>query len=190
MANVILDMAMSLDGFISGPNGEDNGLHDYFFSPAGPTADVIEEGFKTTGTIIMGKRAYDIGAAQDGFADNPYQVPSFIITHRVPEKRSKGAEDFVFVTDGIENALEQARAITGDKYIVIGGGADIARQYLNAGLVDEIQIHLVHILLGHGLRLFDHIGINQIALEKVRIVDSAGVTHMRFRVARQERKLG
>ena len=182
MAKVLLDMAMSLDGFISGPNGEDNGLHDYFFSPAGPTAEVIEEGFKTTGIIIMGRGAYDLGAAQDGFADNPYQVPTFIITHRVPEKKSKGAEDFIFVTDGIENALEQARAVTGDKYIVIGGGADIARQYLNAGLVDEIQIHLVHKLLGNGLRLFDPMGANQTALERIRVVDSTGVTHMRFRV--------
>ena len=100
MANVLLDMATSLDGFVSGPNGEDHGLHDYFFSPAGPTADVIDEGFKTTGTIIMGRRAYDVGAAQDGFADNPYQVPTIILTHHVPQAVPKGAESFVFVTDG------------------------------------------------------------------------------------------
>jgi len=144
MAKVILDMAMSLDGFISGPNGEDHGLRDYFFSPAGPTAEVIEEGFRTTGTILMGRRAYDNGAAQDGFAENPYQVPTFILTHHLPEQPAKGAESFVFVTDGIESALEQARAVTGDRHIVIGGGANIAQQYLHAGLLDEIQIHLVH----------------------------------------------
>jgi len=143
MAKVILDMAMSLDGFISGPNGEDHGLHDYFFSPAGPTA---------------------------------------ILTHHLPEQPAKGAESFVFVTDGIESALEQARAVTGDRHIVIGGGANIAQQYLHAGLLDEIQIHLVHTLLDQGLRLFDQMGVEPMRLVKTRAVDSVGVIHLRFRV--------
>ena len=182
MAKVILDMATSIDGFISGPNGEDHGLHDYFFSPSDPTRDVIEEGFRTTGTILMGRRAYDHGAAQDGFVDDPYQVPTFILTHRVPEKPAKGAESFVFVTDGIESALGQARAVTGDRNIVIGGGANIAHQYLRAGLLDEIQIHLVHTLLGNGVRLFDLTGVEPTGLVKKRVVDSIGVTHMQFRV--------
>jgi dihydrofolate reductase len=139
MANVLLDMAMSLDGFISGPHREDHGLHDYFFSPAGPTVEVMEEGFKTTGSIIMGKRSYEVGVAQDGFTDNPYHVPTYILTHYVPQDIPKGAESFVFVTEGIESALEQAKAVVGDRDIVIGGGADIAQQYLNAGLIDEIR---------------------------------------------------
>lgn len=182
MTSVLLDMTMSLDGFIAGPNGEDYGLHDYFFSPPGPTAAVIDEGFRTTGTIIMGRGAYEIGAAQDGFADNPYQVPTFVITHRAPEKRSKGAEEFVFITEGIESALEQARAVTGDRKVVIGGGANVAQQYLNAGLVDEIQIHLVHTLLGTRVRLFDSIRMEPLALLRTRVVDSIGVTHLQFRV--------
>ena len=182
MAKVVLDMAMSLDGFISGPNGEDHGLHDYFFSPSSGTTEVIEEGFKITGTIIMGRRTYDIGAAQDGFVDNPYQVPTFIITHHAPEKPSKGAESFIFVTDGIESALEQAKTAAGDRYVVIGGGANVAQQYLNAGLLDEIQIHLVPILLGEGIRLFDSIGMDQMKLEKTRVIEGSGVTHLRFRL--------
>jgi dihydrofolate reductase len=177
-------MAMSLDGFIAGPNDEDQGLHNYFFSPSGPTREVIEEGFKTTGTIIMGRRSYDIGAAQDGFADNPYQVPTFILTHRVPQKPAKGAESFVFVTDGIESALEQAKAVTGDRDVVIGGGANIAQQYLKAELLDEIQIHLIPILLGEGIRLFDHIGADQIELEQTRVIESNGATHLKFHVRR------
>ncbi len=184
MANVLLDMAMSLDGFISGPNGEDHGLHDYFFSPAGPPAEVIEEGFKRTGTIIMGRRAFDIGAAQDGFADNPYQVPTFVLTHHNPQSISKGAESFVFVMDGIESALERARAVTGDRDVVIGGGPNIAQQYLRAGLIDEIQIHLVHILLGQGVRLFDQPGAGQTKLERTRMIEGSGVTHLRFQVVR------
>ena len=182
MAKVILDMAMSLDGFIAGPNDEDRGLHDYFFSPAGPTIEVIEEGFKTTGTIIMGRRAYDIGAAQNGFADNPYQVPTFILTHHVPEKIATGADAFIFVTDGIESALEQGKAVAGDRDVVVGGGANIAQQYLTARLLDEIQLHLVPVLLGDGIRLFDHMGNEQIELEKTRVIDSSAVTHLRFRV--------
>jgi dihydrofolate reductase len=184
LPNLLLDMAMSLDGFIAGPNDEDFGLHNYFFSPSGATQDVIEEGFKTTGTIIMGKRSYEVGAAQDGFADNPYQVPTFIITHQVPEKPARGAEGFIFVMDGIESALQQARAVTGDRNIVIGGGSNLAQQYLKAGLVDEIQIHLVPILLGEGIRLFDFTGGAPIQLERTRVIQGSGVTHLRFQVVK------
>lgn len=187
MTKVLLDMAMSLDGFIAGPNDEDRGLHDYFFSPSGPTREVIEEGLRITRTIVMGRRTYDVGNAQDGFADNPYQVPTFVLTHHAPEKVARGAEAFVFVTDGIAGALEQAKAVTDNRDVVIGGGADIARQYLKAGLVDEIQIHLVSILLGEGIRLFDQICTEQIELEKIRIIDSVGVTHLRFRVKKQKK---
>lgn len=187
MPNVVLDMAMSLDGFIAGPNDEDRGLHDYFFSPTGATAEVIEEGFKTIGAIIMGKRAYDVGAAQDGFVDNPYQVPTFILTHHVPHKAAKGAESFVFVTDGIERALERAKAAAGGRDTVVGGGANIAQQCLKAGLLDEIQIHLVPILLGEGIRLFGDFGTKQMELEKTRVIEGARVTHLRFRVIKKEK---
>ena len=184
MASVLLDMAMSLDGFVSGPNGEDHGLHDYFFSPAGPTVEVIEEGFRMTGTIIMGRHSYEAGVAQGGFADDPYQVPTFVLTHHVPQEIPKGAESFVFVTDGIESALEQARAVTGDRHVVIGGGANVAQQYLRAGLVDEIQIHLIPVLLGTGIRLFDCLDTKAIRLESTRVIDGSGVTHLRFLVVK------
>src|SRR5688500_10485162 len=121
-------MAMSLDGYIAGPNDEDHGLHSYFFSPSGGTVAVIEEGFKTTGAIIMGRRSYETGAEQNGFVDIHYQVLTFILTHRVPEKAAKGAETFLFVTDGIESALQHAKAAVGDRNVVIGGGANIAQQ--------------------------------------------------------------
>ncbi len=167
MTKIVLDMAVSLDGFISGPHGEDHGLHNYFFSPSGVIGEVVQEGIKNTGTIIMGRRTYEIGAAQpDGYADDPYQVPTFVLTHHVLEKVAKGAEAFIFVTDGIESALAQAKAVAGDRDVVVGGGANIAQQYLNAGLVDEIQIYLVPILLGNGLRLFDYIPMEPIGLEK------------------------
>jgi dihydrofolate reductase len=184
MGKVILDLAMSLDGFISGPNGEDQGLHDYFFSPSGNTAEVIEEGFRTTGAIVMGRRAYDIGDAQDGFADNPYQVPTFVITHHVPETVAKGAESFVFVTDGIESAIKQAIAAAGDRDVAVGGGANIAQQCLQLGLLDEIQLHVAPRLFGDGLRLFDQPGGAPIELESTRVIDAPDAIHLQYRVVK------
>jgi dihydrofolate reductase len=185
MSKVVLDMAMSLDGFIAGPLGEDHGLHDYFFSPSSVIAGIVQEGLNTTGTIIIGRRAYEIGAAQqDGYADDPYQVPTFVLTHHVPDKIAKGAESFIFVTDGIESALEQAKAVTGDKAVVVGGGANIAQQYLNAGLFDEIKIYLVPILIGAGIRLFDHLDKGLFELEKIKVVDAPDVTHLVYRVVK------
>jgi dihydrofolate reductase len=182
MGKVILDMSMSLDGFIAGPNDEDGGLHDYFFSPSGDTTKVIEEGFKTTGVIVMGRRSYDMGAAQDGFVDNPYQVPTFVLTHAVPDRVAKGAEAFIFVTDGIESVLKQAKAAAGDKNVVIGGGAKTAQQFMKAGFIEEIQIHLVPVLLGEGIRLFEHIGSEPIELESTRVIAASDVTHLQFRM--------
>ena len=181
MGKVILDMAMSLDGFIAGPNDEDGGLHDYFFSPSGDTAQVIEEGIQNTGAIIMGRRTYDIGEQYDGFADTPYHAAHFVITHHVPEKAAKGAETFTFVTDGIESALRQAQAAAGKKDVVIGGGAAIAQAFLKARLVDEIQVHLIPVLLGAGKRLFD--SAERMELENKRAVQSPKVTHLGFRIA-------
>lgn len=184
MGKVLLDMAMSLDGFIAGPNGEDGGLHDYFFAPAAPTTQIIDEGINNTGAIIMGRRTYEAGAQQDGFADTPYQAVNIVVTHQIPQSVARGAEAFIFVTDGIESALQCARAAAADKDVVIGGGANIAQQFLQARLVDEIQIHLVPVLFGAGLRLFDQISTEHIALERTRVVESIGVTHLKFRVIR------
>lgn len=184
MGKVILDMSMSLDGFIAGPNDEDGGLHNYFFSPSDATVGVIEEGFKTTGAIVMGRRSYDMGAEQDGFVDNPYKAAHFVLTHAVPEKMAKGAEAFTFVTDGIESLLKQAKAAAGDKNVVIGGGANTAQQFMKAGLIEEIQLHLVPVLLGHGIRLFEHIGPEQFELESAGVIAASDATHLRFRVIR------
>jgi len=182
MGKVILDMAMSLDGFIAGPNDEDMGLHDYFFSPSNETAAVVEQGIKTTGTIIMGRRSYDIGAAQNGFADNPYQVPKFILSHTIPQSVPNGAETFIFVTDGIDSLIQQAKISAGDKDVVIGGGSNTAQQFLKHGYVDEIQIHLVPRLIGKGIRLFDFMDDIHIKLERINVIDAPDVTHLSFSI--------
>jgi dihydrofolate reductase len=185
MGNVILDLAMSLDGYIAGRNDEDAGLHQWYFSPSSKSRQVIDEFLNTFGAIVMGRRAYEVGVQADGFVDNPYKMPHFVLTHSAPKTTAKGETSFTFVTEGIESVIEQAKAAAGDKYVTVAGGANIAQQALNAGLIDEIQIHLVPILCGQGKRLFDHLDSQRIELEYTRVIESTGVTHLRFRVVKE-----
>jgi dihydrofolate reductase len=188
MGIVLLDMSISLDGYIAGPNGESGRLYDWYFAPesqTNPKGAMIEELVRTTGAIVMGKRAYNTGEESGGYEDDPYQVPNFIVTHHVPEQTAAGENDqrrFIFVTDGVESAIEQAKAAAGDKDVAVGGGADIAQQCLNAGLIDEIQLHVVPVLLGKGIRLFGQ--IDPVKLESTGVVVAPDVTHLRFRVVK------
>ena len=201
MGKVISDMSMSLDGFIVGPNdGPENGLgdggealHDWIWggttdrSAASPLTsakdsnrEVMDEWVEGLGAVIMGRWSFDI--AEAAWGDNPpFHVPVFVLTHKPKERLVKdGGTTFTFVTDGIESALSQAQVAAGDKNVHLHG-ASSAQQLLKAGLLDEIQIHLVPVLLGGGKRLLDSIG-KHIELEKTRVIDSPGVTHLRFRV--------
>jgi dihydrofolate reductase len=184
MAKVVLDMSMSLDGFISAPNDEDGGLHNWYFSPSSVSAAVIAELIDSTGAIMMGRRSYDMGDKYDGYVDNPYKVPHIVLTHQKPAKIAKGETTFIFVTDGVESAIEQAKTAAGDRDVVIGGGANTARQCLERGLVDELQLHLIPLLLNSGIRLFDEISGEQVKLERVSLIEAPNVTHLRFRVIR------
>lgn len=181
MGKVFIDMALSLDGFVNGPNGEDGGLHDWYFSPSGDGPQILDELLEGIGAMVLGKRTF--GEQPDGF-DTPYKVPHFVLSHEPRESVHRGGAQFIFVTDGIESALEQAKAAAGDKDVCIAGGADTAQQYLKAGLLDEVQLHLVPVLFGGGLRLFKS-GIEQ-KLEKVRVLESRGVTHLRFRFVKEK----
>ena len=177
MGMVFLDMVMSLDGFVAGLNNEDGGLHDWYFAPSGNAVAVIDELLNDIGAMLIGNRVF--GDQPDGF-DTPYKVPHFILTHTARPSVEKGGATFVFVDDGIESALAKAKAAAGEKAICVAGGVETAQQYLNAGLVDEVQIHLVSLLLGNGLRLFDN--VKPMKLERTRVLESPGVTHLRFRV--------
>lgn len=182
MGKVLLDMAISLDGFVAGPNDEGWSLHDWFFTPGDEA--MVEESINSLGAIIMGRRSYDLGDQQDGFVQTPYKIPHLVVTHRVPEQPAKGSTQFIFVMDGIESALRQAQTAAGDKAVAIGGGANLAQQYLKAGLVDEIQLHVAPILVGKGLRLFDEAATGVIQLERTRVVANTGVTHLKYTVVR------
>ena len=159
-----------------------------------PDSDVVEESLHSTGATVMGRRMFSGGQGAweddpnaDGWwgDDPPFHHPVFVLTHHPREPVTKqGGTTFTFVTDGIESALEQARAAAGDKDVAVGGGANIAQQYLKAGLLDELQIHLVPVLLGGGVRLFDHLGTERDELQVTRVIESTAVTHLRYHIVK------
>jgi dihydrofolate reductase len=158
------------------------------------SSEVVDEVQRSAGATVMGRRMFSGGQGpweDDPKADGwwgdepPFGHPVFILTHHAREPVAKqGGTTFTFVTEGIEAALEQARDAAGDKDVAVGGGASVAQQYLRAGLLDELQIHLVPILLGGGVRLFDDLGAERIELEPMRVVEAPGVTHLKYRVAK------
>ncbi len=161
----------------------------------GPDNDLIEESVAATGATIMGRRMFSGGSGPweddpgaDGWwgDDPPFHVPVFILTHHPRETVTKqGGTTFNFVTDGIEAALEQAREAAGERNVAVAGGASVAQQYLKAGLIDELLLHVVPLLLGDGTRLFEnHLGPEQVELERTQAIDSPAVTHLRYRVVK------
>jgi len=204
MGKVFSEMGMSLDGFIAGPNGGpknplgDGGqrIHQWAFQLAswrerlglagGETNrddELVKASYARPGAYVMGRRMFDEGEV--GWPDNPpFRVPVFVVTHkaRTPWVR-EGGTTFHFVTDGIKSALEQAKAAAGGNDVRIAGGARMVQQFLNAGLVDELSIHLAPVLLGAGVRLFDQVG-PELALEAVAAIESPLVTHLKYQVGK------
>ncbi len=200
MGNVVADVSMSLDGFIAGPNdgpgnplGDGGGrLFDWmstgtegigtdgFIKPPARSRQVVEEWFRG-GAIITGRRTFDIARGWDGH--HPVGIPFFLLTHEPPSEHVGPGTDGTVVTDGIVSALEQARDVAGDRDIAVCA-ADIAQQYIKASLLDEIQISLVPVILGGGVRLLANLAGHQLDLECTRVVQSDGVTHLRYRVIR------
>lgn len=185
MSKLVLDITMSLDGFIDGPNDTLERLHQWLFQSTDPRdRDVMAEYRNRMGAVLMGRTTFDDGVNKNGWGgwvdEPPFPVHVFVLSHDVPPK-IVGNAAYTFVTEGIEAALTQARTEAGEKDVVIMGGANIAQQYLKAGLVDEIQLHLVPVLLGEGVRLFDHLGNVPIEMDNTRIIESPHVTHLRYR---------
>jgi dihydrofolate reductase len=155
-------------------------------------SDVIAESLRATGAVVMGRKMFSGGEGSwendpraDGWwgDDPPFHVSVFVLTHQARgTKVMEGGTSFEFVTDGIEAALERAKAAAGDKDVLLAGGASIVQQYLKAGLLDELQIHVAPVLLGEGTSLFDRLGIEPLGLEATRVIASPSVTHLQFRV--------
>lgn len=205
MSKVVIDMSMSLDGFVAGPHdgkahplGRHGGEHvfDWYFSgdeevgdplfrpEPGANRDEVEKMFAESGAFIFGRRTYDI---VDGWGGrHPVNgVPVFVLTHNPPAEHPRGPSNLTFVTDGIGSAITQARAVAKGKDIKLGG-ASPGKQALAAGLCDEILIHLAPYLLGGGVRLFDALP-DGIRLEKLSVSDGPFATHLRYRVNRGAR---
>ncbi len=191
MGKVIVDITMSLDGFVTGPNdGPGNGLgdggrvlHEWAFNPTDEDNLLLfEEPMQTLGSCILGRRTFDI--AEKAWGDNPpFAGQVFVLTHRPHETITRGDVKFIFVTEGLESALKQARAAAGDRHISLMG-ANVSQQYLKAGLVDEMEIHVANVLLGAGRPLFANIGDQQIKLERIRVIATPAVTHLRYRITK------
>ena len=204
LGKVRTGLAVSLDGFIAGPNdgpeapmgvGGERLLawygagdtedrlpgSDMPFMVSAQTAEYLAETSRSTGALVFGRRTFDLTNGWGG--KHPLDVPVFIVTSSVPQDWVYEGSPFTFVTDGLESALEQAKAVAGDKDVGVGA-AGIVQQCIKAGLLDEIHVDLVPVLLGGGVSLFDHLGIGPIDLESTRVIAGTGVTHLTFRVVR------
>lgn len=203
MRKVTTGLTMSLDGFIAAlndgpehPLGEGGmRLFDWYSSgdteyvaPSGgmtfkvseQSAKMLREAFSSIGALVSGRRTFDITNGWGG--RHPLDVPVFVLTHAAPDDwEHEGDAPFTFVTDGIESAVEQARAVAGEKNVAVGA-ASLAQQCIKAGLLDEVHVDLVPILLGGGVRFFDNLGDAPVELERASIIEAPDVTHMTFRV--------
>ena len=193
MSKVFFDTSMSLDGYMTasgqteenpmGPGGEQ--LVAWAFGEDERDRQILTEGVAGTGAVIAGRRTYSTSLPWWG-ADGPTgdaRLPVFVVTHQAPSDAPQDGV-YTFVTDGIEEALRRAKEAAGDKNVTIMGGADLGQQYLRAGLIDELSIHLVPVLLGGGTRMFENFGEEQVKLDPVEVTPTTAATHLRLRVAR------
>jgi dihydrofolate reductase len=208
---VTCQISISLDGFVAGPNqsaenpiGEGGmRLHDWVFATAswrrqhgeeggedGADSEVADEVMQGVGAYIMGRHMFGGGSGpwdpdwRGWWGDEPpYHTPVFVLTHHARQPlRMSGGTIFTFVTDGIASALDQAQAAAGDRSVSIAGGADTIRQYLAAGSLDELYLHIVPVLLGSGERLLENVG--DPVLEPVKVVASPALTHIKYRIVK------
>lgn len=194
---VIAALTMSLDGYIAGPHDDVNHLFKWYFAgdvefPVKGTdmafkisqasADLLTEEWDKLGAFVTGRRDFDVSHAWGG--KGLLGLPTFIVTHNPPQQWVYDGSPFTFVTDGVESAINQAKAVVGDKNIGVGG-TTIVQQCLKLGLLDGIHIDLAHMLLGGGIRLFDNDYADKpIELEQTRLVQGLGVTHLTYRVVK------
>ncbi len=190
---LVWDVTMSLDGFIADPKGDPGKMFDWYFS--GDTLSVyssktlpfkltkddakyFDSKTKATGAIIAGRRTYDYAKAWGGSFFIP--VPFFVLTHRPPHRVPKGTTKFTFVTDGIESAVAQAKFAAGKKEVNLMG-ANIAKECIEADLLDEIRVHIAPFLMGDGVRLHDYLGSHWVELKRREVIaSSSGITHISF----------
>jgi dihydrofolate reductase len=213
VARLRFQISTSLDGFVTGPNPSEEHplgeggeqLHEWVVKleawrrPHGreggetnASSAVFEEAVDSLGAVVMGRNMFGGGPGPWGEdpwegwwgEEPPFHSPVFVLTHHEREPLEKEGTTFHFVTDGIESALQQAKEAAGGKDVSLAGGADVAQQYLAAGLLDEVLLNVVPILLGDGRRLFEGLGGAEVRLEQVDVIEAPDVAHLRYRVKR------
>lgn len=180
MGSVIVGMTMSLDGFVADRHGDVSRLYPDL--GALRATEMLRESIRDTGAVVMGRRAFAMGDPDAYAGQYEYQVPIFVLTHTPPAKAPKQDAHltFTFVTDGIDSAIRQALAAAGDKDVTVVGGASTVQQCLQHGLADVLQIGVMPVFLGDGLRLFD--GAPAVALEKFSVIETGPRTDLYFRI--------
>ena len=195
MAKVVALMSMSLDGYVADANDGVDEVFDWYFSGdieipissptmemtflvSEPSAEHLKGLIAELGAMLTGRRTFE---AADGWGGQHAWGPAFVVTHDVPEGWPRPGSTVEFVTDGIDSAVARAKAAAGSKSVGVHG-ADTIQQCLNAGLLDEIQVDLAAVLLGEGVRLFDHLADTPVVLGDPQVVDGVGVTHLRYPV--------
>lgn len=195
MSKVVAIMSMSLDGYVADLNGGVNEVFDWYFASgnvefqtggtepmtfkvSGPSAKYLRSLWSGLGAVLTGRTTFD---KAQGWGGNHPWGPAFVLTHRVPAGWPRPNSTVHFVTDGIESAVSQAKTAAAGKYVGVHG-ADTIQQLLNAGLLDEIHIDLAAVLLGSGVRLFEHLADTPVALGNPTVIAGVGVTHLRYPV--------
>lgn len=195
MSNVVAVMSMSLDGYVADRKDGVAEVFDWYFNSgdvefhAGgsdpmtfkvspPSAEHLRKLWSELGAVITGRRTFDVA---DGWGGNQAWGPAFVLTHHIPDGWPRPGSSVHFVTDGIESAISQAKAAAGEKSVGVHG-ADTIQQMLNAGLLDEIHVDVAAVLLGSGVRLFDHLAGTPAVLGSPTVIQGTGVTHMRYPV--------
>ncbi|MEO8609447.1 MAG: dihydrofolate reductase family protein [Chloroflexota bacterium] len=183
MAKVMVGMTMSLDGFVQDQNGSVGRLYPDLADLR--TSELLQDAMKATGAVAMGRQTYDM--AQGDFTGYEYQVPIFVLTHEAPKTVAKGENDklkFSFVTDGIESVIQKAKAAAGSKDVTVVGGANFVQELLKAGLVDQLEVGIIPVFFGSGLRFFENLADEQVKLEKVKVIETGARTDLIFRVVK------
>ena len=196
MTKVVAFMSMSLDGYVADANDGVAEVFDWYFSGdvevhttsttsgmtfhvSAPSADHLRGLMAEAGAMLIGRRTFEVADGYGG--QHPWDVPAFVVTHNVPDGWPRPGSTVQFVTDGIESAVAQAKSAAAPKSVLVHGAQTI-QQCLDAGLLDEIHIDLASVLLGAGVRLFDHLANTPVVLGNPTVVTGVGVTHLRYPV--------
>jgi dihydrofolate reductase len=186
MGKVMFGLSVSLDGFIADKNGDVSQIFAWMGRAMEQFHEVVGDTLGETGAVIMGHRSFDEIDGENGWVFPDGTAPDWpviVLQSQVREPVKKGKTQFYFETSGIESAMKKTQELAGEKIVALHGASSV-QQALKAGLLDEFHMATVHVLLGEGVRLFDHLGSQPIQLEHTRTLETPGATHLSFRVVK------